>query len=79
MIGRVGELVVFHWLKDHLRKQDVQRWGFSRFGALQNGKAWSESLGYDFEPNNFLSGRCRSAGQQFWNEAAGAESNEVRA
>ncbi|UWQ74650.1 hypothetical protein [Leisingera sp. M658] len=28
---------------------DLKREAIRRFGALQNGKAWSEDLGYDFE------------------------------
>ena len=49
MIGRLGELVVYHWLKDRFRNQDVDKAWVSRFGALQKGKAWSDDLGYDFE------------------------------
>ncbi|WP_342846007.1 DUF3883 domain-containing protein [Sulfitobacter sp. AS59] len=49
MIGRLGELVVYHWLKDRFRNQDIDKAWVSRFGALQNGKAWSDDLGYDFE------------------------------
>lgn len=49
MIGRLGELVVYHWLKDRFRNQDIDKAWVSRFGALQTGKAWSDDLGYDFE------------------------------
>lgn len=49
MIGRLGELVVFHWLKERLSNQDIDKAWVSRFGALQKGKAWSDDLGYDFE------------------------------
>jgi hypothetical protein len=49
MIGRLGELVVYHWLKDRFRNQDIDKAWVSRFGALQKGKAWSDDLGYDFE------------------------------
>jgi hypothetical protein len=49
MIGRLGELVVYHWLKDRFRNQDIDKSWVSRFGALQKGKAWSDDLGYDFE------------------------------
>ncbi len=49
MIGRLGELVVYHWLKARFRNQDIDKAWVSRFGALQKGKAWSDDLGYDFE------------------------------
>ena len=49
MIGRLGELVVYHWLKDRFRNQDIDKAWVSRFGALQKGKSWSDDLGYDFE------------------------------
>lgn len=49
MIGRLGELVVYHWLKDRFRTQDIDKAWVSRFGAQQKGKAWSDDLGYDFE------------------------------
>lgn len=49
MIGRLGELVVYHWLKDRFRNQDIDKAWVSRFGSLQKGKAWSDDLGYDFE------------------------------
>lgn len=49
MIGRLGELVVYHWLKDRFRNQDIDKAWVSRFGALQKGKAWADDLGYDFE------------------------------
>ncbi|MET3482773.1 DUF3883 domain-containing protein [Methylobacterium sp. 1973] len=49
MIGRLGELVVYHWLKDRFRNQDIDKAWVSRFGALQKGKAWSDDIGYDFE------------------------------
>ncbi|WP_244482404.1 ATP-dependent helicase [Rhizobium sp. Root1204] len=49
MIGRLGELVVYHWLKDRFRNQDIDKAWVSRFGALQKSKAWSDDLGYDFE------------------------------
>ncbi len=49
MVGRLGELVVYHWLKDRFRNQDIDKAWVSRFGALQKGKSWSDDLGYDFE------------------------------
>lgn len=49
MIGRLGELVVYHWLKDRFRNQDIDKAWVSRFAAQQKGKAWSDDLGYDFE------------------------------
>jgi len=49
MIGRLGELVVYHWLKDRFRNQDIDKAWVSRFGALQKGKTWSDDLGYDFK------------------------------
>jgi hypothetical protein len=49
MIGRLGELVVYHWLKDRFRNQDIDKAWVSHFGTLQKGKAWSDDLGYDFE------------------------------
>ena len=49
LIGRLGELVVYHWLKDRFRNQDIDKAWVSRFAAQQKGKAWSDDLGYDFE------------------------------
>ncbi|CAM2340728.1 sacsin N-terminal ATP-binding-like domain-containing protein [Burkholderia vietnamiensis] len=49
MIGRLGELVVYHWLKNRFPNQDIDKAWVSRFGALQKGKAWSDDVGYDFE------------------------------
>lgn len=49
MIGRLGELVVYHWLKDRFRNQDIDKAWVSKNGALQTGKDGSDALGYDFE------------------------------
>lgn len=49
MIGRLGELVVYHWLKDRFRNQDIDKAWVSRFGALQKSKAWSDDCGCDFK------------------------------
>jgi Domain of unknown function (DUF3883) len=49
MIGRLGELVVYHWLKDRFRNQDIDKAWVSKNGALQNGKEGSDELGHDFE------------------------------
>lgn len=49
MIGRLGELVVYHWLKDRYRTQDIDKAWVSKNAALQNGTSSSDELGYDFE------------------------------
>ena len=49
MIGRLGELVVYHWLKDRLRTQDIDKSWVSKNATLQIGANASDSLGYDFE------------------------------
>lgn len=49
MIGRLGELVVYHWLKNWLRTQDIDKAWVSKNATLQIGASASDSLGYDFE------------------------------
>lgn len=49
MIGRLGELVVYHWLKDRLRTQDIDKAWVSKNATLQIGAVASDSLGFDFE------------------------------
>jgi hypothetical protein len=49
MIGRLGELVVYHWLKDRYRTQDIDKAWVSKNATLQNGTSSSDELGYDFE------------------------------
>ncbi|MBE3640520.1 sacsin N-terminal ATP-binding-like domain-containing protein [Mangrovicoccus algicola] len=49
MIGRLGELVVYHWLKDRFRTQDIDKAWVSKNATLQIGAVASDSLGYDFE------------------------------
>jgi len=49
MIGRLGELVVYHWLKDRFRTQDIDKAWVSKNATLQIGASASDGLGYDFE------------------------------
>lgn len=48
MIGRLGEVVVYHWLKTKFSEQDIDKAWVSGNGALQTGKGGSDSHGFDF-------------------------------
>lgn len=48
MIGRLGEIAVYHWLKQRL-KQDIDAAWRSKNGTAFTGREGSDSLGYDFE------------------------------
>jgi hypothetical protein len=49
MIGRLGELVVYHWLKERLPTQDIDKAWVSENGFRQLGKQGTDSAGFDFE------------------------------
>ncbi len=49
LIGRLGEIVVYHWLKRILNKQDIDSAWVSENGALITGRDGNDGLGYDFE------------------------------
>jgi hypothetical protein len=49
MIGRLGELVVYHWLKERLPTQDIDNAWVSENGFRQLGKQGSDSEGFDFK------------------------------
>jgi len=49
LIGRLGEMVVYHWLKRILSKQDIDSAWVSENGALITGRDGNDGLGYDFE------------------------------
>ena len=49
MIGRLGELVVYHWLKERFPNQDIDAAWVSENGNEQLGRAQgSDDLGFDF-------------------------------
>lgn len=48
MIGRLGELSVYHWLKARLPNQDIDRAWVSGNAGLFVGREGNDSLGYDF-------------------------------
>ena len=49
MIGRLGELVVYHWLKERFEKQDIDAAWVSNIGNEQLGRSkGSDDLGFDF-------------------------------
>ena len=49
MIGRLGELVVYHWLKERFEKQDIDAAWVSNNGNEQLGRSnGSDDLGFDF-------------------------------
>lgn len=49
LIGRLGEMVVYHWLKRILSKQDIDSAWVSENGALITGREGNDGLGFDFE------------------------------
>ncbi|QOG07364.1 DUF3883 domain-containing protein [Aureimonas sp. OT7] len=57
MIGRLGELTVYHWLKARQPGQDIDRCWMSGNAALFNGQEGNDGLGYDF---------CISFNKQIW-------------
>ena len=49
MIGRLGELVVYHWLKERFLKQDIDAAWVSKIGNEQLGRSQgADDLGFDF-------------------------------
>ncbi len=48
-IGRIGEIVVYSWLKNILKGQDVDAAWKSRNGGYITGRDGDDGLGYDFE------------------------------
>lgn len=57
LIGRLGEMAVYHWLNKILPKQDIDAAWRSENGGLITGRASDDGLGYDFEV---------SYNKQFW-------------
>jgi len=49
MVGRLGELIIYHWLKARLPNQDIDRGWVSGIGGLATGKSGDDGKGYDFE------------------------------
>lgn len=49
LIGQIGEMVIYHWLKRILNKQDIDSAWVSHNGALITGRNGDDGLGYDFE------------------------------
>jgi hypothetical protein len=49
MIGRLGELTVYQWLRDRLPKQNIDAAWKSNNAFLFTGRVGSDNLGYDFE------------------------------
>ena len=49
LIGRLGEMIVYHWLKQILNKQDIDSAWVSENGALITGRDGNDGLGYDFK------------------------------
>lgn len=49
LIGRLGELTVYHWLRRTLPNQDIDAAWLSENGELITGRKGRDGLGYDFE------------------------------
>lgn len=49
LIGRLGEIIVFHWLRRRLPNQDVDAAWRSENRKLITGHSGDDSLGFDFE------------------------------
>ncbi|WP_375460069.1 sacsin N-terminal ATP-binding-like domain-containing protein [uncultured Enterovirga sp.] len=49
MIGRLGELVVYHWLKERYPAQDIDKAWVSGNATHQHAKPGSDGYGYDFK------------------------------
>ena len=49
MIGRLGELIVYHWLKERFQNQDIDAAWVSKNGSTQLARSQgSDDLGFDF-------------------------------
>jgi hypothetical protein len=48
MIGRLGELVIYHWLKKRLPEQDIHKAWRSKNAFIITGRPGDDDLGYDF-------------------------------
>ncbi|MET3523965.1 sacsin N-terminal ATP-binding-like domain-containing protein [Mesorhizobium abyssinicae] len=57
MIGRLGELTVYHWLRSRQPDHDIDRCWVSTNAAQFNGQQGDDGLGYDF---------CISFNKQTW-------------
>lgn len=49
MVGRLGELTIYHWLKARLPNQDIDQAWVSSIGGIATGKTGDDGKGYDFE------------------------------
>lgn len=49
MVGRLGELTIYHWLKARLPNQDIDQCWVSGIGGIATGKTGNDGKGYDFE------------------------------
>jgi Domain of unknown function (DUF3883) len=49
MIGRLGELAIYNWLRERLPKQNIDAAWVSKNAQPFTGREGSDSLGYDFE------------------------------
>jgi hypothetical protein len=49
MIGRLGELSVYHWLKARLKDQDIDQAWVSSNASFVTGRPGDDSRGYDFK------------------------------
>ncbi|WLD98539.1 DUF3883 domain-containing protein [Agrobacterium leguminum] len=49
MIGKLGELTIYHWLKARQPNQDIDQCWISGIGGIATGKTGDDSKGYDFE------------------------------
>lgn len=49
LIGRLGEVTIYHWLKKILPNQDIDAAWRSENGELITGRKGRDGLGYDFE------------------------------
>ena len=49
MIGRLGELIVYHWLRVRLPGQDIDKAWRSSNAAVGTARTGQDDLGYDFE------------------------------
>jgi hypothetical protein len=48
MIGRLDELVVYHWFKERYRGQDIDKAWVSGNATDQHAKSGSDGHGFDF-------------------------------
>ncbi|MCE8546450.1 DUF3883 domain-containing protein [Ruegeria pomeroyi] len=70
LIGQLGELVVYHWLRKIFPKQDIDSAWRSKNGSLITGREGDDGLGFDFEV---------SYGNQTWQIEVKASSDDPRA